>query len=208
MIAYSRLEQNNKATVKRSVIVLAITIGVGATQSSSAQTALTGDTRLACEAILCLSTGQRPDQCTPSIARYFSISGRLLSDAIQGRINFLNLCPAASVDGNMKSLVSAIANAVGRCDAAALNTQLMTTYGGDGNGGYSISNALPANCGTYASHVYTSDLADLNPVYVGVPERNGFWVEKSSYASASAEYEARVAKEDAERAAASQGGGG
>lgn len=108
----------------------------------------------------------------------------------------------------MKSLVNAIANAVGRCDAASLNTQLMTTYSGDGSGAYSISNVLPGNCDTYASHVYTADLQDQTPVYVGIPERNGFWVEKAAYTSAYAEYEARITKEDAERQAASQGGGG
>lgn len=37
---------------------------------------LTGDTRLACEAILCLSTGERPSECQPAIRRYFSIVRR------------------------------------------------------------------------------------------------------------------------------------
>lgn len=192
----------------KAKIALTLTICVLAAQTALAQTVIAGDTRLACEAILCLSSGQRPDQCTPSIARYFSITGRRLSDTIQGRINFLNLCPAAGADGNMKSLVSAIANAVGRCDVASLNTQLMTTYSGDESGRYSISNALPANCSSYTSHVYTADLAGQTPVYVGTPERNGFWVEEGRYSSAIAEYESRITKEDAERANASQGGGG
>ncbi|ENO0651419.1 conjugal transfer protein TrbM, partial [Campylobacter jejuni] len=34
---------------------------------------LTGDTKLACEAILCLSSGTRPAECGPSLARYFAI---------------------------------------------------------------------------------------------------------------------------------------
>lgn len=29
--------------------------------------------RLACEAVLCLSSGDRPSECAPSIKRYFSI---------------------------------------------------------------------------------------------------------------------------------------
>lgn len=35
---------------------------------------LTGDTKLACEAILCLSSGTRPGECGPSLSRYFGIS--------------------------------------------------------------------------------------------------------------------------------------
>lgn len=59
--------------------------------TASAQEILTGDTRLACEAILCLATGTQPSECTPSLRRYFSISYRKLSDTIRGRVNFLNL---------------------------------------------------------------------------------------------------------------------
>jgi hypothetical protein len=61
--------------------------------TAGAQEILTGDTRLACEAILCLATGTQPSECTPSLRRYFSISYRKLSDTIRGRVNFLNLCP-------------------------------------------------------------------------------------------------------------------
>ncbi|EPJ4399891.1 TrbM/KikA/MpfK family conjugal transfer protein [Proteus mirabilis] len=34
---------------------------------------LTGDVRLSCEAILCLSSGTRPGECSPSLSRYFVI---------------------------------------------------------------------------------------------------------------------------------------
>ena len=34
---------------------------------------LTGDTKLACEALLCLSSGTRPGECNESIKKYFSI---------------------------------------------------------------------------------------------------------------------------------------
>lgn len=34
---------------------------------------LTGDTKLACEAILCLSSETRPAECGPSLAKYFAI---------------------------------------------------------------------------------------------------------------------------------------
>ena len=52
---------------------------------------LTGDTKLACEAILCLSSGTRPSECNPSIQRYFSIHRKRMSDTIKARRDFLNL---------------------------------------------------------------------------------------------------------------------
>ena len=57
----------------------AVLVALGASAgSASAQDTdvLSGDTRLACEAILCLSTGQRPSECTPSLDRYFGIKMR------------------------------------------------------------------------------------------------------------------------------------
>ena len=37
---------------------------------------LDGDTKLACEALLCLSSGSRPHECGPSLSRYFGIHKR------------------------------------------------------------------------------------------------------------------------------------
>ena len=107
----------------------------------------------------------------------------------------------------MKSLVSAIANGAGRCDAQALNAQLMTQYSTDSNSEYSISDAMPAYCAAYTSHAYTKDLLSSRAVYVGTPERNGYWVERSGYPAALAEYGARIAREDANRVAAQNDGG-
>ena len=55
---------------------------------------LTGDTRLACEAILCLSSAYRPSECSPSLNRYFSIDDKKARKKIRKRKNFLNKCPA------------------------------------------------------------------------------------------------------------------
>ena len=41
------------------------------TAQAKADDTLTGDTKLACEAILCLSTGSTPDECSPSLNHYF-----------------------------------------------------------------------------------------------------------------------------------------
>ena len=76
-----------------SMVVVA-TLGVAA--PGQAQQVLTGDTRLACEAMLCLLSGQRPDECTPSLQRYFSIKLRKFNDTQRARSNFLNLCPASN----------------------------------------------------------------------------------------------------------------
>ena len=44
---------------------------------------LTGDTGLACEAILCLSSSERPSECARSLQRYFSINHKRLGDTIR-----------------------------------------------------------------------------------------------------------------------------
>lgn len=81
---------------------------------------LTGDVKLACEALLCLSSGVRPGECAASLARYFGISYRLMSDTIRARVNFLQLCP---IDDNqdVAGLVEAIGYGAGFCDAEYLN---------------------------------------------------------------------------------------
>lgn len=65
---------------------------LAASLSANAQE-LTGDTRLACEAILCLMSPTRPGECAASIARYFSISFRRFNATLNARRSFLALCP-------------------------------------------------------------------------------------------------------------------
>ncbi|HAN9603858.1 TPA: conjugal transfer protein TrbM [Escherichia coli] len=153
----------------------------------------TGDVRLACEAILCLSTGQRPGECSPSLSRYFGIHKKKLSDTIKARHNFLNLCP--DDQGQMSELKSAIANGAGRCDAAALNSQLMYWQYGDER--RVIRDTMPGYCSTYASNSSVDQTNSVAARYVGTPERGGFWVDYDKYDTALAEYNARIAKEDA-----------
>jgi len=94
-----------------------------AQQSGQQGQELTGDPKLACEAILCLSSGTRPGECGPSLSRYFGISYKYWSDTVKGRRNFLNQCPTAqdTSSANMPQIVDNIANGAGRCDAAYLN---------------------------------------------------------------------------------------
>ncbi|PSM51264.1 type IV conjugative transfer system protein TrbM [Campylobacter blaseri] len=76
--------------------VLVIISALFLASSLNAGDILTGDTKLACEAILCLSSGTRPSECSPSLKRYFSIHHRHWSDTVNARRNFLRLCPVGS----------------------------------------------------------------------------------------------------------------
>lgn len=167
-----------------------------ATTTLAEEEIFTGDLRLSCEAILCLSTGTRPNECMPSIARYFSINHKKWSDTIRGRINFLNMCPATHSDQKMNSLIDAIANGAGRCDAASLNSSQMVWRGI--NRGYYISNNLPNHCSNYTNHSYT-DLKTSAPRYVGTPQKNGYWVEATDYDKALKAYNEHIAKRNSER---------
>ena len=192
---------------KKLFALAALVAALGSTAgTASAQDVLTGDTRLACEAILCLSSGTRPSECTPSLSRYFNITKRKLSDTIRGRVNFLNLCPVANQTPQMSALVNAQANGAGRCDAASLNAVLRSWTGSD-DGMVYVSNQMPSYCTAYTTHAYT-DFSGTVPRYVGIPERGGYWVEARDYDRALAEYNARIKAEDEERRRASWGGGG
>lgn len=192
--------------MKRTLLLSTTAALLFAALPASAQE-FSGDTKYACEAILCLSTGQRPDACMPSIRRYFSIIGKKPGDTIRMRRDFLKGCPAASYDAGMVNLVDAIANGAGRCDAAALNASSIVMRGGE-DGTYYVSNALPAACVALASHTYTD--ATTKPVarYVGEPGRGGHWVEGDQYDAAMRAYSARIANEDAARLAEARNGGG
>ncbi len=48
----------------------------------------TGDVKLACEAVLCLSSGTRPSECAPALSRYFGINKKFWSDTVNARKNF------------------------------------------------------------------------------------------------------------------------
>jgi len=161
---------------------------------------LTGDTKLACEAILCLSTGQRPNECAPSIKRYFDISRKKWSDTVKDRRKFLNKCPSVNEDNTMKQLANAISDGAGKCSASDLNQIRMFFWNSVSDSMmWVIQNKMPGYCDAYWNHAYT-DLA--RPYYVGVPERGGYWVEQAQYPQAIAAYKARIEQEDAQKEAA------
>ncbi len=182
---------------KISYAMAVLMIGMS-TITANAEDLLTGDTKLSCEAIICLSTGSRPNECQPSIRRYFSINMKKPGDTIRERIKFLQKCPASNETPQMQALVNAIANGAGRCDTASLNQELQKQIlDNDGNPiGVGIDNNLPDYCASYNNNAYTN-FGDYLPKYVGVPERGGMWVNAADYDTALAAYNDRIAKENA-----------
>lgn len=191
--------------MKKFAVTTALTVGLLGTLPAQADGLFTGDVRLACEAVLCLSSGTRPSECAPSLRRYFSIDHRKLSDTLRARRNFLNLCPAASLDANMRTLVNDISNGAGRCDAASLNASLMVWNWDDDY--RVIRNTMPSYCTAYNNNAYT-DLQGVVARYVGTPERGGYWVEPANYERALREYNERIAREDEQRRREERWGGG
>ena len=64
-----------------------------------------------------------------------------------------------------------------------------------------ISNVMPAHCTAIYTHPNTAYPRDqLLPRYVGVPDRGGLWADPADYDRVLAEYNARIAEEDAEQA--------
>lgn len=130
------------------------------TIKEEAKKELTGDTKLACEALLCLSSSERPSECNPSLHRYFNISHKHLKDTLNARKAFLSLCPAVDDDKQMPSLVNAIANGAGRCDLAGLNQnawqQCRSWRDRETGERRSYCNPqLPSYCSAYYNHAYT-----------------------------------------------------
>lgn len=69
-----------KKTMKKLSIVAALFAASNAfaqdIQPRGADDILTGDTRLACEAILCLSSSSRPSECAASLKKYYSLRAK------------------------------------------------------------------------------------------------------------------------------------
>ncbi|SAY51439.1 TrbM [Neisseria weaveri] len=113
--------------MKKILASLAASAAIFTSLPAQAGDVLTGDTKLACEAILCLSTGDRPHECAASIKRYFNIRHKKFHKTLEARRNFLNLCPSSN-ESNMPGLIDVLVNGAGRCDAAELNRINRATY--------------------------------------------------------------------------------
>lgn len=161
-----------------SIIASFLSFSVANDNTTFVADELTGDTKLSCEAILCLSSGTRPNECAPSISRYFSISFDDWSDTISARRNFLNLCPTGNIQDhslntlknevlvNMKTDCTAkylnskqetIQKAITRTDATKCGTNdrgkaLTCTYE---ETHYRVSTRIPNYCKALMQHEYT-----------------------------------------------------
>lgn len=152
-----------------------------------------GETQLSCSAILCLASAQRPGECAPPIAHYFSIVRAKFWETLQARLDFLNLCPVG-ITGDMTSMKSALIRGAGQCDASSLNvSQFISRRDEDGY----VADRMPSYCTEYASHQYVRVVL---PLYVGTPQRGGYWVESRDYQTAIASYSAKWAEIDRQRA--------
>ena len=177
------------------LVLAASTLAAGTVQAESNNgTLFTGTTRLACEALLCLSSsvGSSIAECQPSLSHYFGITRKTFSETLKARLSFLQQCPVASQTPAMAALVHAIAYGAGRCDAASLNSTLQT-YRVDarGRGHLEIADTPPGYCSAYTQHAYT-DLKAITPKYVGKPEDGGYWVEPGQYDAELIKYQAAL----------------
>jgi TrbM len=173
--------------MKNKLLTLAVALGASVSAPTYAQTPMfSGDTKLACEAVLCLAgsamSGSSPSACVPPIRRYFMITATRPWKLFQARLDFLNLCPSAG-EGTAYTIVQG----AGNCDSAALNSSLRVTTGGGGDdGGYSyISDSLPSYCTGFFKLVGS---AAKVPRYAGDQ-----WVEPEQYDAAMAAYNQRLA---------------
>lgn len=141
--------------MKRSVFSIVL-VGLITSSSLNANSVLTGDTRLACEAILCLSSPVRPGECTASLLRYFSIRFKKFWKTVNARKAFLNLCPlqndVKTEDLVLKNLVDDVLPSADprQCTAEFLNTQVeQRIYR------YRINPNMPWFCHSLITHQYT-----------------------------------------------------
>ncbi len=89
----------------KKVNYLAAILALTSAGSTLAQE-FTGDTRLACEALLCLPSDVRPSECAPSLNRYFGIVRKKPADTARARQEFLNLCPVSRAPTDSQRLVA------------------------------------------------------------------------------------------------------
>ncbi|MGR7329315.1 TrbM/KikA/MpfK family conjugal transfer protein [Klebsiella aerogenes] len=158
----------------KKFVYLSMLIGFSANAANNDNQLLTGEVRLSCEAILCLSTSKTPGECNEALSHFYSINAKKLKDKIKKRKKFLSLCPASSEEG-MPALNDAIANGAGRCDADYLNKTMQQekiTRECRGGNRYEtckvitwkrISSELPGYCKIYRDN----DFTDLGLNFVG-----------------------------------------
>lgn len=166
---------------------------------------LTGNVKYACEAILCLSTGSKPNECAPSIKKFFSIWDKKPWKIPEKRFNFLALCPVGSASVNSSSLgasraemveyMNILAHGATACSANHLNktnyrwVTLESCSWNQGHESYScrtyrakqIQQTLPKICNIYKNHRFTDEslLNSLNFIKTEYKQgyQFGYWTD-------------------------------
>ena len=95
--------------MKRFIIFSVLAGAILPAQAAQIET-LTGDTKLACEAVLCLSTSSRPTECSAALKRYFDIRHKKWGDTVRARTNFLKLCPLNNNSVNVEQIANSCDN--------------------------------------------------------------------------------------------------
>ncbi|MEE6032853.1 MULTISPECIES: TrbM/KikA/MpfK family conjugal transfer protein [Avibacterium] len=119
-----------KTLTLASTLAMMTSINAFADTTSPAIEMLTGDTRTACEVILCLSSSQGKSiaECQAPLRKYFSIRAKKWHKTLAKRRKFLDLCPAANENAKMSALTTIIQHQEYACDAATLNDRTETKY--------------------------------------------------------------------------------
>lgn len=117
----------------------------------------TGQKKLACEALLCLTSGSRPSECGPSISEFLSIIVKHKPhETFKARKNFLNLCPSGDDTGN---LTDSLANGYGKCDNEHILDFLNKFHYDSDDDDYHIAHSIPDYCVDFQTAVnqYNAD---------------------------------------------------
>ncbi len=81
------------ATIILFALALMVLAHIAMTPRAQAQV-LTGDQRLACEALLCLAAGANaPRECSNALAKYAALQAKTALQTAVNQKNFLKLCP-------------------------------------------------------------------------------------------------------------------
>lgn len=156
--------------MKKQVLAIITALILSNSLNANAGDILTGDTRLACEAILCLSSGTRPSECSPSLSRYFSINMKKWKDTVKARRNFLKLCPVDGADAKDPTFADLRDNILPnvdsrKCTAEYINNNPETKCVKENCGehrcrcveyAYRPATKMPIGCDALINHKYTN----------------------------------------------------
>lgn len=93
----------NTTKIMFSASALVVLAHTAMTPRAQAQV-LTGDRRLACEALLCLAAGANaPRECANALAKYAALKAKTAAQTLALQKNFLQLCPKQQCSRSMEA---------------------------------------------------------------------------------------------------------